>query len=111
MATSSNQIIDSTGGPGILQKNCKRGNPKHFNLIKGELRLFFMVSWEAEGAENIFGCTPFTCYTNKGTPRFWNTFGPASIILDTKDAVKINYDIPVTSATKLNEQNVWNRLI
>ena len=70
-----------------------------------------MVSWEAGRLRNIFGCTPSICYANKGTPRLLNTFGPAFITLDTKGAVKINNDIPVTSTTKLKKYKARTRLI
>ena len=38
-------------------------------------------------------------------------FGPASITLDTNSAVKINYGVPIKSATKLKKHKVGNGLI
>ena len=42
---------------------------------------------------------------------FWYTFGPASIRLDPKSVVKINYNVPITSGTKLKKHKVRNELI
>ena len=51
------------------KKKLKRGDPKHFTLIRVELRSLFMVSWEARRGGNIFSCTPSARHENKGTPR------------------------------------------
>ena len=47
----------------------------------------------------------------RGTPRLGSTFGPDSIALDTKNVVKLNYDVSITSATKLKKHKVRNELI
>ena len=44
----------------------------------------------------------------RGTPRLLNTFESASIKLDTKSVMKINYDVPIHSATKLKKHKVRN---
>ena len=43
--------------------------------------------------------------------RLWYTFGPAYITLDTKSVVQINYNVPITSGTKLKKVKVRNELI
>ena len=51
-------------GPRKLGKNCNffpiPQKLKHFGLIKGELKDFFMLSWGAKDVGTIFGggCTP-----------------------------------------------------
>ena len=42
------------------KKNCKRGDPQHFSLIRGELRIFFLG---AGGVGTLFGggCIPSAC--------------------------------------------------
>ena len=44
----------------------------------------------------------------RGTPRLWNTFEFASVTLETKSVVKINYDAPIHSAKKLKKHKVQN---
>ena len=41
------------GGPGEMQKSCKRGDPEQFGLIRGELR-GFMFSWGGQGVLGPF---------------------------------------------------------
>ena len=83
------------------KKNCKSGDTDHFSLISMKLRSFSLFSWWARGVGTILGsgCTPLPGMQT-GTPR------PASSALDTKTVVKINHDIPVTSATKLKKPKV-----
>ena len=47
---------------------------------------------------------------SRGTPRLWYTFRSASNTLDTKSVVKINYHIPIASATKLKKHKVPSEL-
>ena len=49
--------------------------------------------------------------SHKGTPRLRYAFGSVSIKLDSKSVVKINYDVPITSAAKLKRHKVQNWLI
>ena len=54
------------GGPGEMQKSCKRGDPEQFGLIRGKLR-GFMFSWGGQGVLGPFflgggGCTPSACH-------------------------------------------------
>ena len=56
-------------------------------------------------------CWGYILYAHKGFPRLWNTFGPASITLDTKSTVEINYEVSETSAAKLKKHKVRNWLI
>ena len=37
------------GGPGKMQKSCKRGDPEHFGLVRRDLGFFFMFSWRGRG--------------------------------------------------------------
>ena len=44
----------------------------------------------------------------RGSPRLWNTFESAYITLDAKIVVKINYEVPIHSATELKKHIVQN---
>ena len=58
-----------------------------------------------------WNCKVSTTLFYRGTTTIWYTFGPASVTLDTKSVVKINYHVLITSATKLKKHKVWNELI
>ena len=84
--------------------NIAKGGSRTFWFDKGRLEGSCILSWGSSVVLGPFlvGDVPLSaCHANKGTPWLWNTFGIASITSDTKDAVKVNCDIPVTSATKL----------
>ena len=48
--------------------------------------------------------------SNRDNPKLWNTFGPASIMLDTKGTVKINYDGHITFTIKRKKHKFRNGL-
>ena len=58
----------------IAKKNHKRGDPEHFGLISGDLRVFFMFSWGRGlvGVGTIFGgdCTFSACHDKMQTNVF-----------------------------------------
>ena len=89
---------------------CKRiakGGPRTFQFHKGVAEGFFSCLIGRQGSVGtIFGGvrTPSVCHAKNGTPRL--TFRPVSIKLDTKDLLKIIYDIPVTSATKFKKHKI-----
>ena len=54
------------GGPEKMQKNCKKRDPEHFDLIRGELRVFSCLA----GGQGVLGpflwglyplCLPSIC--------------------------------------------------
>ena len=52
------------GGTWKIVKKCKRGDPEHFDLIRGEMRVFFMFSWGAGVFWDHFGggYTHYACH-------------------------------------------------
>ena len=53
----------------------------------------------------------YACLALESPPRLRNTFGFASILLDTKGAVKRNYDVPITSTSKRKKHKVRDKSI
>ena len=69
--------------------------------------IFHKYIWVAASGNYIIVGTVI----NRVTARLLYTFRPDSITLDTKNVVKINYDVPAKSATKLKKYKVRNELI